>query len=357
MAPELHLLPDKSKGYEFGVDVWALGVVMVFLLANEYPFVDGSGRLLQDKILRGEHPLWEADVFASLFQRLQEVAGTARKRPSRRSRELSRMLLTVRRQDRITIEGAMHHDWFRMPISDDWNVGGNDEPMLNWGEMMTGFSSLEKEFEWVVRAGASVEIDCDDPRHLPQLEHGDDRLTNCVVCYHATGEFGFMCPQCHHTVCSTCIKRLPRPMCPHCRHEEPEIAVYQALGQMSDHACHFARRVSANFGEFLGIGASTNTAVNPPSEPEAFFTRTCGVDAGANRFPTAVPPRYGCVQIPDEPPAQLPKFSVWERRDPKCHAASPPEPSVFARERTDPKSHWMQHPPPPPTGSCYEVSV
>eukprot|EP00971_Amphidinium_carterae_P049904 983623-Amphidinium_carterae.1 len=33
------------------VDLWAVGVCMVFLLANEYPFIDNGGRLLRDKLI------------------------------------------------------------------------------------------------------------------------------------------------------------------------------------------------------------------------------------------------------------------------------------------------------------------
>lgn len=235
MAPEMHLLPKKSKGYDVAVDLWAVGVVMVFLLASEYPFIDGSGRLLRDKIIRGEQPLWEADVFSGLFQRFQEAAGIAKKRPSRLSRELSRRLLTPRRQDRITVEAACRHEWFTRPIADG-DDGGDDAPLLNWAEITSGLVSIEKEFLWVVSAGAAMEVDGDDPRHMPQLDHRDERLVTCAVCCRSTGQLGYMCPRCNHTVCLQCVRRLPRSTCPHCGHDDPQIAMYQAVDRLPQQA-------------------------------------------------------------------------------------------------------------------------
>merc|ERR1740138_1464236 len=81
MAPEIHLLPNKSGGYDHKVDVWAVGVCMIFLLANEYPFIDGQGRLLRNNIIQGDVPLWEANAFQNLFQGAQEVLGLVRTRP------------------------------------------------------------------------------------------------------------------------------------------------------------------------------------------------------------------------------------------------------------------------------------
>ena len=32
------------------------------------------------------------------------------------------------------------------------------------------------------------------------MDPEDDRIRSCVVCYHGSGSFGYLCPQCHHTV-------------------------------------------------------------------------------------------------------------------------------------------------------------
>merc|ERR1719199_900168 len=101
MAPEMHLLPSRSPGYDHKVDVWAAGVVMVFLLANEYPFIDGAGRLLRHKLIIGDVPLWETGTFQDLFASFQEAVGMARKRrPSKLARDLDLHLLTPGRQNR-----------------------------------------------------------------------------------------------------------------------------------------------------------------------------------------------------------------------------------------------------------------
>ena len=79
MAPEMHLLP-RSAGYDNKCDAWALGVCMVFLLANEYPFVDDSGQLLRQEIIKGKLPLWDKG-FVNLFQQAQQIAGYGKKLP------------------------------------------------------------------------------------------------------------------------------------------------------------------------------------------------------------------------------------------------------------------------------------
>merc|ERR1712110_635529 len=56
----------------------------------------------------------------------------------------------------------------------------------------------------------------------------DDPLKTCVVCFNpaegVSGGVGYLCPQCHHAVCSQCLERLPKAACPYCRLEAPRIA-------------------------------------------------------------------------------------------------------------------------------------
>ena len=145
--------------------MWASGVVLVFLLAQQYPFIgiriaiyiyiyiyrererysyvcilcvyyvyiyiyahmyvyiyiiiDASGRLLRDQLLRGDLPLWSngtfADFFPSAFQLIQEVAGIQTDRPSETARDLVRKLLTPQRSQRLPVEKALLHPWFQEP--------------------------------------------------------------------------------------------------------------------------------------------------------------------------------------------------------------------------------------------------
>lgn len=258
MAPEMHLLPKKSKGYDVAVDLWALGVVMVFLLASEYPFMDGSGRLLRNKIIRGEQPLWEGDVFSSLFQRFQEAAGIAKKRPSRLSRELSRKLLTPRRQDRITVEAAFGHEWFMRPITDG-DDGADDAPLLNWGEITSGLSSIEKEFQWV---GDAIDVFTDVDVHSMPSRAELSRRNECNSCCKEASSTDYLCPVCGASVCSGCVRSKLHfaPVCPCCgdvEHTRLKIREYlatvDALEQAMDTGIQFARRLSMGFSDTLGI--------------------------------------------------------------------------------------------------------
>mmetsp|Transcript_59223 Transcript_59223/g.132834 ORF Transcript_59223/g.132834 Transcript_59223/m.132834 type:complete len:771 (+) Transcript_59223:64-2376(+) len=253
MAPELHLLPKKSKGYDHKVDLWAVGVCMVFLLANEYPFIDNGGRLLRDKLIAGDMPVWDASGFASLFQRFQEATGLARRRPSRAGQELTRQLLQPRREKRPSAAEALRHVWFqRNPLAEEPVAASpsramlaaplDDRPLLDWNEFEQGFAVLQKDLEkelarmaagvaqmgdGVVSVVSWVPVSVDAMHGRPAMDRNDERLHSCVVCYMAAGDFAYVCPQCRHTVCMNCLSKLPRAMCPHCRHEAPDIAMSQ----------------------------------------------------------------------------------------------------------------------------------
>lgn len=165
MAPELHLLPDthgcevlsprnsqsiarvgppsSRLGYDSKVDLWAAGVIMVFVLSLEYPFVDESGQLLRDRLLRGELPIWDLNAFSGLFRRVQEAAGMRRRRrPSRAGQNLIRSLLSPRHADRPCAKVALLHTWF-LP-STDLEEQGDNMPLLRWSdfrEQLNGFDA------------------------------------------------------------------------------------------------------------------------------------------------------------------------------------------------------------------------
>lgn len=228
MAPEMHLLPAKSSGYDHKVDVWAIGVCMVFLLASEYPFIDGSGRLLRHKLIQGDVPLWEANAFQNLYNGFQEAVGFKRKSPSKIAINLTRRLLAPRRQDRPSASGAMKHDWFQKPgIIDEPDTGGEALPLLDMRDFQVGFSAIERELQSAMDVIGRVEIGIND--NMPHIDPSDERLQSCVVCYGAAGSWGYVCPQCYHTVCTTCLERLPKAICPYCRHEAHDMKISQAF--------------------------------------------------------------------------------------------------------------------------------
>lgn len=217
MAPEMHLLPGRSPGYDHKVDVWATGVVMVFLLANQYPFLDGSGRLLRDKLVMGDVPLWETGLFQEMFAGIQEAVGMRRKRPSKISRDLALRLLAPAARQRISPFYALQHCWFTSPLPGE---GVDHEPpppsILDWQEFESSLSTVKRDLQWAMDMfSGSLGNQIDDP------------LKTCVVCYNAAGNVGYICPQCHHAVCAQCLGRLPKAACPYCRLEAPRIAAAQ----------------------------------------------------------------------------------------------------------------------------------
>lgn len=243
MAPEIHLLPNKSPGYDEKVDIWAVGVVMVFLLAAEYPFVDGAGRLLRDQLVRGDLPLWGGDnAFAGMFQAAQEAVGMKRKRPSRGAQNFIRQLVMPRRERRLSATAALRHEWFtaRLPEPGDpvsrieSGFGGAlDEPLFDWQDFEESLSFLEKSAVWVADSVADIRMGgFEGP--LSNIDTSDERVQSCVVCYGTSGSLGYLCPQCHYAVCLPCLQRLPKPMCPHCRYEPSDMAFAQAAMQYGD---------------------------------------------------------------------------------------------------------------------------
>jgi len=218
MAPEIHLLPDKSDGYSRGVDVWASGVVLVFLLAQQYPFLDSSGRLMRDQLLRADLPLWSDGTFASFFpstfQLIQEVVpGIRTDRPSDPARDLVRRLLMPQRSQRFPAEKALQHPWIqqlRQPSALATVLSGSS------GGSQSGGIGMRPTADDLCGLGCER---TSAPGRLPALL-GQVQHQTCVVCYSqpepgSTG--GYNCPQCRHVVCAACVNRLPKPECPYCR--------------------------------------------------------------------------------------------------------------------------------------------
>lgn len=63
MAPEQHLLPRKSRGYGFPIDVWAAGISMYQMICGgRHPFMNDKGTSLELRLLlRGELDFGKAD--------------------------------------------------------------------------------------------------------------------------------------------------------------------------------------------------------------------------------------------------------------------------------------------------------
>jgi len=212
MAPEMHLLPGRSPGYDHKVDVWAAGVVMIFLLAIEHPFMDGEGRMLRHRLISGEVPLWETGSFEDLLIGFQEAVGMGRKRPSRLARDLVLHLLTPARENRGTADSILRHQWFKAPVPlGVRQTNENDTTgiaLLEWKDFEDGLAAVGRDLQWTM---AMMTGSAAPPN--------DDPLKTCVVCKSGARGFGHTCPQCKHAVCDQCLEQLPKTACPYCRRE------------------------------------------------------------------------------------------------------------------------------------------
>jgi serine/threonine protein kinase len=245
MAPELQLLPHGSRGYDFKADMWAIGVVLVFVLSLEYPFVDGSGRVLRDQILRGDLPLWNMDAFSGLFFRVQEATGMRKKRPSKAGQGLIRLLLSPACSHRPSADNALEHVWFK-PTDRSLKERGDDLPLLRWTDFNEHISGLDSEIQRVssqlslaakhlachvnhaaaeASAAATDVVDA-----FTELKgslsrrmsfSSDDELEQrdrCHFCGDPLLGTCHECPVCQSSVCFDCAKQKlsMNPKCPNC---------------------------------------------------------------------------------------------------------------------------------------------
>jgi len=132
MAPEIHLLPFNSRGYDASADLWSAGVVMIFILTAKYPFVNEDGLLLKDAIIDGRLPVWSSAQSNGLFTEVKEDTHA----PSKQAQDLIRALLKPDPKQRLDAETALSHHWF------------SDNETGNLVQMRRGETLLcKKEFE------------------------------------------------------------------------------------------------------------------------------------------------------------------------------------------------------------------
>jgi len=256
MAPEMHLLPSRSKGYDAKVDIWAMGVVMVFLLSLEYPFTDANGRLLREQLLKGDLPLWSMDGFSGLFVLVQEAAGIRPKRPSRWAQGLIRQLLNPKRQERLSAKRALENKWFKPGTN--YEDRGDDLPLLKWSEFEEGLTDLDRELRRVAGdvsvaamgvADAMQELVVEvDIRRRSKKEV--ERASRCHFCKQPSSGSCHICPKCSASVCFACAMRelVNDLKCPNCKdrtHNAESLAEFLAAGE----AWHALTAVSSMLSE------------------------------------------------------------------------------------------------------------
>lgn len=116
MAPEMHQLPNNSKGYDQKVDVWACGVLLVFLLHSENPYVDKKDRLMRAELIKGEVPLWEKRSLMGLFTGADTIGdylfGPKIHQPSDLAKQMVRSLLVPDPVNRCSARRARDHVWY-----------------------------------------------------------------------------------------------------------------------------------------------------------------------------------------------------------------------------------------------------
>lgn len=143
MAPEVHNLPKKSRGYGLPVDVWAAGVIMYMLLAGgQHPFCDDNGldvsRLLQGKLIFSD----------SEGSGLLSFIGHWSRRFSEKAQQLCRQLVNPNATRRITALTALQNSWFLTQRGVPANLGKSSQQQYCkvHGQKMKQHTGSEESF-------------------------------------------------------------------------------------------------------------------------------------------------------------------------------------------------------------------
>lgn len=110
MAPEVHGLSAKSRGYGLLVDVWATGVSMYMVLfGGRHPFVDGSRRRLDERRLRAG----DLDFNFKVGSQKPSILGGLGLGVSGKARRLCQQLITPNHRQRISAADALADPWLQ----------------------------------------------------------------------------------------------------------------------------------------------------------------------------------------------------------------------------------------------------
>jgi len=118
MAPEQHLLPRKSNGYSFPVDLWAAGILMYMLMETHPPFINAKGKkaklevaqlLTGNLIFSGDQSTVPGTGFFSAFS--YSSSPREQGRFSDAARRFCRCLVCPNPATRFTTTAALRDPW------------------------------------------------------------------------------------------------------------------------------------------------------------------------------------------------------------------------------------------------------
>lgn len=105
MAPELHQLPRRSKGYGLPADIWAAGVTMYMVMfGGKHPFLNARGSLSEKSLLAGDLDFRKAGFLGSLGIRRQHMTEEARR--------TCQLMVEVEPSQRATGKSLLERPWF-----------------------------------------------------------------------------------------------------------------------------------------------------------------------------------------------------------------------------------------------------
>lgn len=136
MAPEIHLLPKRSKGYSFPVDIWAAGLLMYMVMSGgQHPWIIDGKKLDEQQLLRGDlgfnsggvagaktPPSSMSALFGQLLSEIsdggQSISPSVDGRFSSSAKQCCCRMVNPNPAQRITATAALQDPWF---TEQTWN--------------------------------------------------------------------------------------------------------------------------------------------------------------------------------------------------------------------------------------------
>jgi len=109
MSPELYNLPKRSRGYSFGVDLWAAGICMYMMMfGGRHPFLNDRGSLNEKSLHAGELDFGHG-AGSGFFG---FALGSVQLRYSDNARQFCSRLIVVDPQRRLRANDSLASPWF-----------------------------------------------------------------------------------------------------------------------------------------------------------------------------------------------------------------------------------------------------
>lgn len=200
MAPEQHLLPRKSNGYSFPVDLWAAGILMYMLMEAHHPFINTKGKkekLEEVQLMKGQL-FFSGERSTSFLSAFSHPSSPQEEdRFSDAAKRFCRCLVCPNPATRFNAKAALHDPWL-IKVNRETCCGNgapvivapDEEPNVWVGQHPSGYDSMrsltyeeldeepdeepdepdeEPRADWMWKLMRNVMVECGCPDHRAKV--------------------------------------------------------------------------------------------------------------------------------------------------------------------------------------------